>query len=71
MNNKSIKQLQNHIRKYFYNYKDIDDVSEYVARDIAEFYRRQTCSNCNTLSMIKLFGKLHQEVKSKIFISVY
>ena len=46
MNNKSIKQLQEHIRKYFCHYTDIDDVSGYAARDIAEFYKRQTCSNC-------------------------
>ena len=57
MSNKSIKQLQNHIRKYFYNYKDIDDVSEYVARDIAEFYRRQTCSSCKHFKYDKTIWK--------------
>ena len=46
MNNKSIKQLQEHIRKYFCHYEDMDGASEYAARSIAEFYKRQTCSNC-------------------------
>ena len=55
MNSKSIKQLQEHIRKYFYNHKDVDDISEYVARDIAEFYKRQTCSNC---AMFKYYDRI-------------
>ena len=57
MNNKSIKQLQEYIRKYFCHYKDIDDVSEYVAGDIAEFYKRQTCSNCKYFKYDKTIWK--------------
>jgi len=55
VNNKSIKQLQEHIRKYLYHYKDIDEALEYVARDIAEFYKRQTCSNC---AMFKYYDRI-------------
>ena len=57
MNNKSIKQLQEYIRQYFCHYKDIDDASDYAARDIAEFYKRQTCSNCKHFKYDKTIWK--------------
>ena len=57
MKSKSIKQLQEHIRKYFCHYKDIDAASEYVAGDIAEFYKRQTCSNCKYFKYDKTIWK--------------
>ena len=68
MNNKSKKQLQEYIRKYFCHYKDIDAVTEYVARDIAEFYKRQTCSNCKHLKYDKTIWKTSSESKE---IDVY